>query len=627
MILNTLVQMAHQEKLLDTIHLQSKPVHWLIHINQQGQVLQVIENISIADAGKGKATYANLPIPARRGRSGKAIRPDLMVDKSDYLLGFNLKHSRTETITAKMAKDAEWLQDCFNACLAETRQIAAESHSKAADAQVKAMQWIYNNLDAFAEIWCGGDGNTQDAFHAHGAWIKVPKAWKKNHLLGFRLESRDVWSYPEVDQHLAKLKSQEMDGEEEGEGRCLVTGDFGPLVRLHAQVSLPGEAKPLPLISCNLQAFMHYGLLKNQNAQIGKAASLAFNLSLRRLLGEGDFTHLKKRHYKISNKTTALFWSEQAGDEDDAADSLFPEAIFSGELESDIEEVLAAYHAPRKDGKPALLFDTTRIYTVTLTREKSRAILRNATLTTVKDVAQSLTTFFKELEVPLVYGDPNRSYRRISQLTWAIERPESKQGKEQENLSSRLFECALDRHKKYPQALLARVLERIRALDSEGPSRRRMALIKAVLIRTFKNKEYLEMDQKEPGSPAYLLGKLFATLERIQYVATKAKANIVQRYFGAASTTPAMVFPRLIKLSAHHLHKVGGGFEAKYKKHMDAILGTYELTTFPSTLSLEAQGEFMLGYHQQRYQFTQQDEDREDKKIMKESEISQEEQV
>lgn len=107
---------------------------------------------------------------------------------------------------------------------------------------------------------------------------------------------------------------------------------------------------------------------------------------------------------------------------------------------------------------------------------------------------------------------------------------------------------------------------------------------------------------------AYLLGRLFAALERLQLVASgrgkDLNATIRDRYYGAASTTPAAVFGRLLSLSMHHASKArddGGGVIAEKTKA--GIMSQLPAEGFPRTLGLEDQGLFAVGYYHQREAF------------------------
>ena len=109
--------------------------------------------------------------------------------------------------------------------------------------------------------------------------------------------------------------------------------------------------------------------------------------------------------------------------------------------------------------------------------------------------------------------------------------------------------------------------------------------------------------EEHPGTP-YQLGRLFAVLEKMQEEAYGGKLNstIRDRYFGAASATPSTVFPRLLRLHAHHLNKIEHtGRRVNLERLVGGICDRLDATVaFPSHLPIEGQGLFFLGYYQQR---------------------------
>jgi CRISPR-associated protein Csd1 len=101
---------------------------------------------------------------------------------------------------------------------------------------------------------------------------------------------------------------------------------------------------------------------------------------------------------------------------------------------------------------------------------------------------------------------------------------------------------------------------------------------------------------------AYQLGRLFASLERAQEDALPGlNATVKDRYFGAASSTPASVFPRLIRMNQHHIGKLEGGKKVVAEKRIQEIMG--RIDAFPSHLGLVDQGLFAIGYYHQRQDF------------------------
>lgn len=109
-------------------------------------------------------------------------------------------------------------------------------------------------------------------------------------------------------------------------------------------------------------------------------------------------------------------------------------------------------------------------------------------------------------------------------------------------------------------------------------------------------------------NPGYLLGRLFATLERIQEDAAggagKLNATIRDRYYGAASSTPAAVFSTLLRLEKHHLGKLSQGLAVVRERLVGEIMDGFNAGTFPPRhLALQDQARFALGYYHQRQAF------------------------
>src|SRR5208282_2345415 len=103
----------------------------------------------------------------------------------------------------------------------------------------------------------------------------------------------------------------------------------------------------------------------------------------------------------------------------------------------------------------------------------------------------------------------------------------------------------------FPRELLAGALRALYASSARSSLRTRCALIKAVLVRLPRGGGAMEVpvsiDEKKTDVP-YLLGRLFAVLEQMQWTAhgTAVNATVRDRYFRAAASTPALVFPRLL---------------------------------------------------------------------------------
>ena len=105
---------------------------------------------------------------------------------------------------------------------------------------------------------------------------------------------------------------------------------------------------------------------------------------------------------------------------------------------------------------------------------------------------------------------------------------------------------------------------------------------------------------------AYILGREFAVLERIQQEANpKINATIKDRYYNSACATPASIFPILFKLKNSHIRKLKKVEDVNfYEDLLKQLQGKLEATentktTCPKRLTLEEQGMFNLGYYHQ----------------------------
>lgn len=150
----------------------------------------------------------------------------------------------------------------------------------------------------------------------------------------------------------------------------------------------------------------------------------------------------------------------------------------------------------------------------------------------------------------------------------------------------------------YPRTLLAAVIMRLRAGDKFTGWH--AAIIKACINRRSKEVLPVARDTESPD-PAYQLGRLFAVLEAAQYAALgKVNAAIADRYYGAASATPARVFGTLLRNARNHISDALKRGKGKWvERRLDEIF-VHLPAEFPRTLNLEEQGRFAVGYYHER---------------------------
>ena len=172
----------------------------------------------------------------------------------------------------------------------------------------------------------------------------------------------------------------------------------------------------------------------------------------------------------------------------------------------------------------------------------------------------------------------------------------------------------------YPRTLLVAALMRLRAGDDPSTGWH-AAAVRAVLARQHRRAQQVRRNftpttfdptkeppmslSRESNNLAYTCGRLFAALEAAQRSALgKVNATIRDRYIGAASATPANVFPLLIKNAQSHLGKMRkagkGGWLERELEDIHNQIDFEDERGFPRTLRLEEQGRFFLGYYHQR---------------------------
>ena len=153
-----------------------------------------------------------------------------------------------------------------------------------------------------------------------------------------------------------------------------------------------------------------------------------------------------------------------------------------------------------------------------------------------------------------------------------------------------------------PRNLMSAVIRRIRADGHVNACR--AAICKAVVNRTTGKEEIPVSLDIENTNPAYRLGRLFAMLEKVQKEAVGQDiTGIRDRYFSAASGSPARTFPILLKTANHHLAKAQKGEKSGLGYWMEREIGKIWQglgPDLPHALLLEDQGRFIAGYYHQK---------------------------
>jgi CRISPR-associated protein Csd1 len=385
---------------------------------------------------------------------------------------------------------------------------------------------------------------------------------------------------------------------------CLVDGAPRPVARLHGALKgvWGAQTSGANIVSFNLAAFNSYGKEQGLNAPVGEAAVFAYTTALNALLDRDS-----RNRIQVGDAST-VFWADAPHPFDGTRDGEFTLADLFAEADNPDKHrdaVRALFNSVRSGQMPHVLGDT-RFFVLGLSPNAARISIRFwLPALPFAELAPRLVQHFEDIRVARRYdSDPETPtmFRLLTSLAL--------QGKA-DNVPPRLageWMRAILEGRPLPAGLLNVAVQRCKA--EQDVTYLRACVLKAWLNRharatsdptcsTQTFKEALDMDNP---APAYRLGRLFATLERIQEQALPGiNATIRDRYYGAASTTPVAVFTTLLRLKNAHLKKLSDSFGGYFEKLIGEILAP--LTGFPRQLTLSQQGEFALGYYHQRQAF------------------------
>jgi len=312
----------------------------------------------------------------------------------------------------------------------------------------------------------------------------------------------------------------------------------------------------------------------------------------------------KESRQKIQvGDATTVFWAEKKNILEDVFADIFGEPA-KGEREQDYKSLIALFRSP-ETGAKAELDPSTRFFVLGLAPNAARIAVRFWYAGTVGDIANNISQHFDDLK--MVKGQQERRRTTLKSLLRSTAFDE-KDDRISPNLVGDMMKAILT-NTPYPKTLLAAAIRRCRA--EREITYPRAALIKSVLSRETR---FYKRNEKEVGmsldttntNPGYLLGRLFAVLEKIQEESSPGiNATIRDRFYGSASSTPATSFPHLMKLKNYHLAKLENkGRAVNLEKQISEIMDKLSAdNAFPPHLSLTDQGRFAVGYYHQRQAF------------------------
>lgn len=571
----------------------SVKIHYLISLTEDGKMDGIIDHQDTVQVPSGKKLKEkkvpkDLQMPKRTEKSG--IEANIAEHRSLYIFGLNLD------------KDILTPDDRTNK--------AQKSHQAFVEANLGFIEGLHSPLiDAFRSFLL----NWKPEDETENPWLLgLGKDYGKSGyafclsghpecLLHEEKEFKEKW-----EQWYQDKKAKEKDSHI---AQDAISREQTSIARIHNKIKgvYGGLATGSVLVGFNNPSENSYGNEQSYNSNISETAMNKYTEALNYLLSSD-------RHKVLIDDMTVVFWAMDTGE---ACENLLMDILFgqSDKMKAEqTERMLAKLFQDAGKGTVGgerLTLDgideNVDFYMMGLKPNSSRLSLKFLVRKKYADILWNIARFQNDLQMGKEFHSVS-----IMRIKRELLSQKSKNEKVNPALLSSLMESMIN-GTRLPVSLLENVLRRVKADPGDQKVNAvRAGIIKAWINRASKKEELKVALDRENYRPAYLCGRLFAVLEKIQQEASGNSLNrtIKDGYFASASARPSMVFPKLIRLSQYHLNKVKS--PVYFNKLTGEIIGHLD-GGFPDTLFLKEQGEFVVGYYQQYQSFFEKKNKEEDK--------------
>lgn len=550
----------------------NEKVRWVFEINNDGKLVHVHQFTD--DQSDGRAVTKSMVVPEHTTRCGTKPIPFFLCDAVAYFTGLDEKHGAEKFMAARSLH----------------RDILSECNDVGAQAVIK----YFDQEDILGSI-------REDIAAELG---------ESSGFVIFQLAGDDGWLHQRSKVRRAWGDYCDQSNGEEVLGQCSVTGEYGAIERLFPQVTgIPGaQTSGASLVSFNCDSFASYGKKQAYNASISSKVAFNAGAALRYLFRDGQ-------HKMRFGDTTVLFWADRPAP---AEESLF-RAMLGGKQAEDsvVVERLKNLFADMRTGRRIENLDLkTRFYVLGLSPNAARLSVRFFSVDSLENITRNFGSYLRDIQMIGCDTTSIFSLMRQSALLGDLK-----------NVPHTLVHSCMDAMLKgtqFPRMLYMAMLVRMRA--DQGSNKpwdmgERASVMKAYIVRKHRLKGLDDSEGKglkmslsnENDNRGYVLGRVFAVMERAQSAAIgSVGASITDRYIGAASTTPGRVFPNLFRGLQNNMSKIRKektGWAINLDKEISAAVALLDGDkSLPAFLDEEGQGQFFIGYYQEREKLWQKKE-------------------
>ena len=449
------------------------------------------------------------------------------------------------------------------------------------------------------------------------------KKLKNGKAISFRVigEEKPVCAFSdELDDYLHRLaKNKKI-------ARCLVSGRKDNICLTFGIVPL-GRATNGKIVSFNEErGYDSQGKSQGENAPISIYEEYAYTAALKRLINSEDNSlKIFVKDPKTIIDRILVYWSS-AQNKDDIEAIENPQKVFAHLDKYDPDDVVNVknfFTDVKKKGIDGEYGEEEYFFLELVPTSKGRIAISFWNKCSIIDFADIVMRHFDAMNLK-TYNNITIRYDALSMVNAASPYKKSN-GRTEYNRIPNMIDSvfrSIFSGTLYPEVLLKASINRIMAeqnrpdtesdeyWDFERRDAERAAICKAFLYRNYNQTNIKNMLNEEIKDKGYLCGRLFAVLERTQELANHEtdnvwKSDLRSKYMNAAMTTPAIVFPAILANSNYYLDKLSNikYIEDLKQSIIDDLAINEKSNTiefFPKTLSVVEQGNFFVGYYQQR---------------------------
>ena len=483
---------------------------------------------------------------------------------------------------------------------------------------------------------------------------------KDSDRVSFRVNDAPVTADAQVQSWWADYRKKLASGSGAAAELCLVTGQptvpLATLPVISGLQTVGGHSRGEALFCFDKSAFQSYGLKQSANAPVSEEAFAVVKEAMNDLLAGAPamYDRDKKREFNPAAPIYAgmkfLHWYDFSLNPDD--DMLMQSLQYDADDENEDGEESSYSSEEDEEERQQYLLDKREkaddviktvfsgappkklrgeYHIMLISGNNGRAMIRRYEHGNYETLRENLQKWTDDLKlqdrVGTGYVRPQKLNTRLTRLV-----------KNQNNSGQKLFDqmkkelagltpaivMAIINGTPLPDAVAVRALAYIRSklLSAEDGDVKSILSdtiacqwLKVWLIRKrrMRNEEENLMEYYDPAFPnaAYHCGAWLAVYANLQRAAMpEVNATLVQRFYASASRTPALVFGTLDRMGEVYidiLRKEKRGLDRIYEEKLNSVcafFGNTPTRQLPTTLNLEGQSYFALGYHQMCTQIT-----------------------